>query len=604
MRVDPLLIPVVLPVLLGFICILFSGRWHQLLKTISIIGTAAVLAMALWLFPRGSLSWSPGQIPVFQLTELNRFIMLACGFFGFLIAVYASSFMAEKPHLKSFYSNLLISLGISCGVVLSAHLLVFLVLWGLLGINLFLLVLAGGEKAAPAAQKTMMIVGASDALMVLAAVILYVRESTFILGEISLPLNSAWNTIAFVLLLVAALAKAGAMPFHTWIPDVAEHAPVPVTAYMPAALDKLLGIYLLARICLDLFVLNVSMQTVLMVIGAVTILAAVMMALVQHDLRRLLAYHAVSQVGYMILGIGTGNPVGIAGGLFHMLNNTIYKSCLFLGGGAVHHRTGTSDLDRLGGLSSLMPFTFSTFLIASLAISGIPPLNGFVSKWMIYQGLIEMGRQGSSLWIVWILAAMFGSAFTLASFMKLIHAIFLGVPSADIQKMKRQPAPFPMTFPMGILALLCIVFGVFAFSVPLKWLILPAVPAFSYLGVWSPGSAALIVVAGGILAGMVFYLFGRLKNMREARSFYGGEQLGTGERVSGTGFYETIRRFGFMGKLYRQAEAKHFDIYHVCLQWSMNFAQWLRRVHTGVLTMYMSWVLLGFLFMAILLLGR
>ena len=112
----------------------------------------------------------------------------------------------------------------------------------------------------------------------------------------------------------------------------------------------------------------------------------------------------------MVLGIGTGNPIGIAGALFHMLNNAIYKSCLFLTGGSVQHKTGTTNLDKLGGLAKLMPITFTACLIAALSISGVPPFNGFVSKWMIYQGIVELGREGSKLWVIWLAAAMFGSA--------------------------------------------------------------------------------------------------------------------------------------------------------------------------------------------------
>ncbi|GAI75218.1 unnamed protein product, partial [marine sediment metagenome] len=166
-------------------------------------------------------------------------------------------------------------------------------------------------------------------------------------------------------------------------------------------------------------------------VGSFTIIAAVMMALVQHDLKKLLSYHAVSQVGYMVLGIGTGIPLAMAGGIFHMLNNAIYKTSLFLGAGSVEHRAKTTQLNKLGGLARVMPITFVTFFIAALSISGVPPFNGFFSKWMIYQGVAELGKLGGggNLWIVWLLAAMFGSALTLASFIKLIHAIFLGVPS-------------------------------------------------------------------------------------------------------------------------------------------------------------------------------
>jgi formate hydrogenlyase subunit 3/multisubunit Na+/H+ antiporter MnhD subunit len=204
--------------------------------------------------------------------------------------------------------------------------------------------------------------------------------------------------VAFLALVTAAFAKAGAMPFHSWVPDSGEKAPAPVAAFLPAALDKLLGIYLLARIVLSVFQLNAEMRTLLMVIGAGSILAAVMMALVQHDMKRLLSYHAVSQVGYMVLGIASGVPVAIAGGLFHMLNNVLYKSCLFLCAGAVEKQAGTTDLDRLGGLAKAMPITFISCLIAATAISGIPPMNGFTSKWMIYQGLVDSGKTGGWVW--------------------------------------------------------------------------------------------------------------------------------------------------------------------------------------------------------------
>ena len=148
------------------------------------------------------------------------------------------------------------------------------------------------------------------------------------------------------------------------------------------------------------------MSLVLAAIGAATILIAVMVAMVQHNLKKLLSYHAISQVGYMVLGIATGTPVGIAGGLFHMLNHAIYKCCLFLCGGAAEQAAGTPELDRMGGLGKKMPITFITCLVAALSISGIPLFNGFVSKWMVYQGVINMGSdQGimaAKLWPVWL----------------------------------------------------------------------------------------------------------------------------------------------------------------------------------------------------------
>ena len=140
------------------------------------------------------------------------------------------------------------------------------------------------------------------------------------------------------------------MPFHSWIPDAAIDADLPFMALFPAALEKLLGIYFLARISLEMFKLTPTswISTLMMIIGSITIIFAVMMALIQKDYKRLLSYHAISQVGYMILGIGTAVPIGIVGGLFHMINHAMYKSGLFLTAGSIEKQTGTTDLKKLG----------------------------------------------------------------------------------------------------------------------------------------------------------------------------------------------------------------------------------------------------------------
>ena len=257
------------------------------------------------------------------------------------------------------------------------------------------------------------------------------------------------------------------MPFHSWIPDAAIDAPLPFMAILPASIEKLLGIYFLARISLDLFTLRPGswVSTTLMVVGRVTIILAVLMALVQKNYKRLLSYHAISQVGYMILGIGTALPIGIIGGLFHMINHAMYKSCLFLTGGAVEKQAGTTDLEKLGGLARGMPVTVICFIVAAASISGVPPFNGFFSKEMVYHAALESG------WVFYAVALL-GSFFTAASFLKLGHAAFFGKRAIDAPAVKE--APLPMLIPMIVLAGLCILFGV-GNSIPLGGLIQPAV---------------------------------------------------------------------------------------------------------------------------------
>jgi len=338
------------------------------------------------------------------------------------------------------------------------------------------------------------------------------------------------------------------------------------------------------------------------------LIAGVMMALVQHDMKRLLGYHAVSQVGYMIMGIGTLNPVGVAGGLFHMLNNAIYKGSLFLGAGAVEKREGTTDLDKLGGLARYMPVTFASFLLASLAISGVPPFNGFVSKWMVYQGIIESGKHGSHLWVIWLLAAMFGSALTLASFVKLLHSVFLGVREKRAERTGE--VGFVMWLPMMGLALLCLVFGIFAFALPLRAFILPAVNAIptlrvpataSWLGWWSPGLATILIVVG-IAIGLIIYFVGRFAGTRTDSAYVGGEILPDEARVTGTGFYNTVTDMGLFRGTYRWAEKKAFDLYEISKAICFYFIGALRSLHTGNLPDYLTWALAGWLVIMVILL--
>ncbi len=554
------------------------------------------------------MSMSINLYPLFKLDILSGFVSIAVGVFSILIISYSFKFMKARSGLFQYYTYIILTAIASVGAVLSNHLILLLIFWGFLGLTLFLLINTNGEEANSAAKKTFIIVGGSDALMLLGIGIIYYLSGTFQMDKIKISLNPTYRllpTIAYLCLAIACLTKAGAMPFHSWIPDCARYAPVPVVAYLPASLDKLLGIYLLARISLDLFVMNQAMNIFLMIIGAFTIIAAVMMALVQHNLKRLLGYHAVSQVGYMVLGIGTGNPIGIAGGIFHMLNNAIYKSCLFLTAGNVEQKANTTELDKLGGLSRFMPLTYITCLVASLSISGVPPFNGFVSKWMIYQGLIQL--VGSSQYVVYrvlvllcLVAAMFGSALTLASFMKLIHATFLGQAAHNAKLTTHNEVSWTMWLPCSILAIICVLFGVFAFQIPLKYFIIPSVASYypsvskEFLGVWSASSATLLIIAGLIL-GLIIFKLGKLKlAFRGDSSFTGGETQALKEtRVSGVEFYNTIKDLRPLAKIYKLAEDKFFDIYDQGKRGIFSLTAILRYLHNGVLPTYLVWCLLG-----------
>lgn len=585
-----LLQPILTSLLAGIVILLIPKRFRKVTETFSILTALYLLVASVRIF----LS-SPITGGYLYVDGLSRFIVLAISIFGVMVVLYSCRFMAYYKEFRSYYAYIIWTIGFSILAAVSNNIILLMVAWGFLGLTLYMLINAGGPKAAGAAKKTFIIIGGSDSLMILGFALVWFISGDMSLNNIKITIDSSLTFWAFLLIAIGAFAKAGAMPFHTWVPETAQEAPIPVTAFLPASLDKLLGIYLLARLVLDVFILNNATCALLMIIGAVTIIAAVMMALIQHDFKKLLGYHAVSQVGYMVLGIGTGNPIGIAGGLFHMLNHAIYKCCLFLSSGNVEHKTRTSDLDSLGGLAKTMPITFLTTLVASLSISGIPPFNGFFSKWMVYQGLVERAKSGGVLWIFCLIAAMFGSGLTLASFIKLIHAIFLGKAKKETNNRRQTTGEvsWSMWLPPVILAFLCVIFGVFAYAIPLKYFIIPAMPSsVKFIGTWQSLKASVFLVIGlGI--GLLIYLMGNFKGIRVSSSYIGGEEVSDDMRLSGTEFYRAIEELPFIKRLYKKAENKVFDIYEQGKRLVFFFIGTFQYLHNGILPTYLVWCLLG-----------
>jgi NADH:ubiquinone oxidoreductase subunit 5 (subunit L)/multisubunit Na+/H+ antiporter MnhA subunit len=253
-----------------------------------------------------------------------------------------------------------------------------------------------------------------------------------------------------------------------------------------------------------------------------------------------------------------------------------------------------------------MPITFISFLVASLAISGVPPLNGFASKWMVLQGVIETAHRGGFLWIVWLIAAMIGSAFTLASFMKILHAVFLGQPSQEeARRIGKKGETSPMMWiPMVVLAFVCLLFGLFASQIPLQKLIFPSMGYEAVIpGNWNSGPAVVLLLVA-IFIGFLIYLLGAMTKTRETEAFVGGEKLVEHPemRVSGTDFYRTIQDMRGLKEIYALAEKRQFDPYDVGIREVSRVTKILKILHNGVLPTYLAWVLLGAAILMIILL--
>ncbi len=588
MPYNPLIL-IAAPIIGGAICLVLPDRMKTFIKILGILISLAVFAGTILVFLKKPLACNIGSHQLLFIDNLAAFIALAIAGFGLLITIYSSGW-AQKLFGR-YFGYILMTLGSAIGAAFADDMVLFLVFWGFLALMLYLLVnLEGTDASASAAKKAIIIIGGTDALMLFGICLLWLLSRSSAMSNVHLLLSGPAEYAAYFSLCIAAFAKAGAVPFHSWLPDVAESASANVTAFLPASLDKLLGIYLLARLSLNIFTMNGITNFILALVGSVTIVFAVAIALGQHDVKRLLGYHAVSQVGYMVLGIGTGSVIGIAGGLFHMLNNTIYKSCLFLVSGAVEKRTLTTDMAKLGGLFKYMPVTFAACLVASLSISGIPPFNGFVSKWMIYQGIIESATNKNPLWIIWLVCAMFGSALTIASFMKLLHSVFLGRPEKDFKDVKE--AGISMVLPMAALAGTCVIFGVFAI-LPISIFILPSLGrVIAYIGMWDPVLATgLIIVA--LSLGAFLYKIQRAVKFRTVGVFIGGEDVNSLDRVSGTEFYNTIKEASPLKKLYKKEEDGSLDIYNISRKAVYSFTGYLQRLHNGILPTYMVWCLLG-----------
>ncbi len=600
-----ILLPIAIPFIAGLVVLLIGQRIQSVKEAIALLATAATLGLTITLFRENinfSIPWTGFGIDfALRLYHFSAFILVAASAFSFLFVLYSCSFMRNKPRLNQFYCYLLVTLAMTNGAVLADNLVLLLFFWEGLLLTLFGMIAIGRPGAYKTAIKAFVIVGISDLCLMMGIGLTGHLAGTMTISKISLPTYSL-GALAFILMMIGAISKAGSVPFHTWIPDAAVDAPLPFMAFLPASLEKLLGIYLLARISLDMFQLhgNSRLSMLLMTIGAITILLAVMMALVQKDYKRLLSYHAVSQVGYMILGIGTCLPIGIVGGLFHMINHALYKSCLFLTGGSVEKQTGTTDLAKLGGLWLKMPVTFICFVIAAASISGVPPFNGFYSKELIYDAALVRGN-------IFYLAAILGTFLTAASFLKLGHAAFLGKISEENKNVRE--TKLPMLVPMVVIAAVCVVFGVWNY-LPLNNLIKPILGEERLAGQeFGPNSMLITITVIVLVGALLHHLFA--------------------VKVSGSGYKASdhIRHAPFLEGIYTKAEKRWFDPYDIGLkivQGLSRFGWWIdraidwvyedfavhiatglssiiKRAHTGSYAMYVVWSLIGVLFVIIML---
>jgi len=382
------------------------------LITVRIVATQGILVYSVgsWKLPIGI---------ALVLDGLTVFMLVTVNLMAFFIAIYSINYMERFTSKWKFYTLFLLMVAGMNGVVITGDMFNLFVFLEIASVASYALVAFGTERhELEAAFKYTVMSTVGSLFILLGIVFLYSYTSTLNMADMANVL--AQKGMSNIVIMVSVLfimgfgLKAALVPFHAWLPDAHPSAPAPISAMLSGVLIKSLGVYTLCRVFYNIIGINSSLSLILMVLGTLSMVIGVFLAIGQWDFKRLLAYHSISQIGYVILGIGLGTPLGITGGLFHLFNHSVFKSLLFLNSGTVEYATGTRDLRKMGGLTTKMPITGATSLVASMSIAGIPPFNGFWSKLIIIIACVQANRLGYAFW------AVLASILTLASFMKVM----------------------------------------------------------------------------------------------------------------------------------------------------------------------------------------
>lgn len=533
---------IILPIAFGLAAWL-SGKNHVARLMITVFSSALNLVFAICLYQSNGFSLtfpfaSFGLDAAFRVFKFpSMFLTFTAGAF-LLVSLYAVVYLKEEKISGRFILYMYISLAMINGAILSDNLGVMLFFWEGLLCTLFGILLINNMQNPKTAVKALVLSGTADLLLMLGIIITVYQASTPYISQMQKLPVTGLSGIGFACMMLGAIGKAGSMPFHSWIPDAAADAPTPFLAAFPGSLEKFLGIYLSARIVTDIYDLQPGsgMSIAVMSLGTITIILGVAMALIQKDMKRLLSYHAISQVGYMVLGIGTALPVGIIGGMFHMLNHVAYKSCLFMTAGSIEKQTGTTDLRKISGLAGKMPVTAVCFTISALAISGVPPFNGFFSKELIFDAALESNA-------VFYAGALAGAFLTAVSFLKMGRAAFSGEFKLPPGKKRVHDSSPGMLLPMSILAVVCILFGVLN-TWPLDSLLGPALKIAGEYSGW-PHSAVLVIISAIVLT------------LALCDHIYGCKKSGSAINAADHIHYAPVLK-----SIYQAAEKQWFDPYN------------------------------------------
>ena len=511
------------PFLLALVLLLLPERARRLSAWLAGLAALAGLALLAGLTPRvmdgevvrSLVPWVP-ELGLALSLRLDGLAWMFAGLvlaIGGLIVLYARYYLGERDHMPRFFGYLLLFMGAMLGVVTAGNLLLLVVFWELTSISSFLLIGFWFQRQdAREGARMAFTLTAGGGLALLGGALILGRiagsyELDVVLASGPQILASPWYPPALGLVLLAVFTKSAQFPFHFWLPQ-AMAAPTPVSAYLHSAAMVKVGVFLLARLHPALSGSELYFYVV-SGIGATTLLVGAWNAIFQHDLKGLLAYSTISHLGLITLLFGLGTPMAVVAGLFHILNHATFKASLFMAAGIIDHETGTRDMRRLGGLRRYMPSTAALAIIASLAMAGIPLLNGFLSKEMFFAEALAIEGHAGMRWFVSGAALLYG-IFGVAYSLRFVHDTFFGEGPRAVEKQPHEPPRF-MRLPVAVLVLLCLAVGMLP-----QWSIGPTldaaargvlgaeVPHYS-LAVWHGLSTPLLMSLAGIVGGLLLY---------------------------------------------------------------------------------------------------
>ncbi len=554
------------------------------------LSSALAIRLAIQVWDSGTIVYTLGSATgtIFRIQlivdGMGIFMALIMAIVSLAVAIYSWSNIDRYTGQEKYYALLLLVTVGSYGMVLTGDMFNLFVFFEISSISLCGLVAFRSQRGESfeAAFKYMLYSTISGVMILFAIGIFYGQYGLLHMVGISNAMavngSTMLDKIALGLLATVFAMKAGSVPMHMTTPDAYGEAPAGITALFVAASQA--GLYALFRTGFTIYSSGMNMTTlgwVLIVLGVLSMFIGVTMALVQSDIKRLMAYHAISQTGYMLLGVGVGmavmaDPVLMAqygvdamrGGIFHIINHAMYKGLLFLTAGAIIHRMGTSDLNEMHGLGRNMKWTAIMFILGALAIAGLPPTNGFSSKFIIYESVYQFNP-------ILAVIAMLVSILTLASFVKVFYSAFLGPrPSKPVKE-----APASMLLGMGIFSAVIVILSLFPGFI-IEKIVDPAVSALvpgveltplssgffpstiiTGDGFWSVlvfiGAFVSIMIIASLIRSMGNKGFTKRKGM--GQPYYFGNRVTASARVSGGNVY-----WGFlkaMERYYKPVKAEH-----------------------------------------------